>query len=292
MAPQTSTVLHAALAPVDASTTPFSLSVLTVRRGNASKQLLVGAGGRPVKGHGSLAITAGILEHVQVEGLAGLQQLLHGILPTQALVHGVVKGSTPGHAAPLVTTDVLKQARPGTLDPDTVARSLEFLAYPDDHFLIMFDRDDNVEDPTKLSTAEELFALLAPIVPGLAEAGAVITRSTSSAIRDKKTGEWVTPPSGFHVYFLVRGTLQRFVELLTIRLWNAGYGYCKLATPNTQTGVAAVLTRAVIDLAVFSPERLDFVAGARIPKTAPFYQDRGAPQLRAGGILDLDALVG
>jgi hypothetical protein len=279
-------------ATADALTTPFSLSVLTVAKGKgyASKSIIAGANGHPIKGHDSLAISGGLLEHVQLAGLQGLQELLVAIQPNQALVHGIVKGSQPGDVRPVVTTDRLKQARPGTLAPGTIARSLEYIAYPADLFLLMLDRDDNFEDPTKLSTAAELFALLAPIVPGITDAGAVVTRSTSSAIRDKHTQEWLIPPSGFHAYLLARGNLQRFVEGLTIRLWNAGYGYCKLATPNSQTGVPAVLTRVVVDLAVFSPERLDYVAGARIAKTAPFYQDRGEPELRTGGLLNLDAL--
>jgi hypothetical protein len=184
--------------PGTALITPFSLSVLTVTKGHASKQLLVGANGRPIKGQGSLAIAAGLLEHVEVAGLAGLQRLLANIRPDQALVHGVVKGSQPGEVRPLVTTEVLKQAKPGTLAPGTVARSLEYLAYPPEVFLLMFDRDDNPEDPTQLTSADALLELLAPLVPGLAEAGAVITRSTSSAIRAKDTDAWLIPPSGFH----------------------------------------------------------------------------------------------
>jgi hypothetical protein len=268
---------------------PFSLSVLTVTNGHASKQLLAGANGLPIKGQGSLAIKAGMLEHVEVAGLAGLQALLKDTRQNQVLVHGVVKGSIPGHVAPLVTTEALKQAKPGTVAPGTVARALEYIAYPPELFLLMFDRDDNLEDPTKLATVEELVHLLDPLLPGMAESGAVVTTSTSSAIRAKTTDEWLIPPTGFHVYLLARGNLARFVDLLTVRLWNAGYGYCKLATPNSQTGVAAVLTRAVVDLAVFSPERLDYVAGAHIAKNAPFYQDRGEPRLIDGAILELDA---
>ena len=144
-------------------------------------------------------------------------------------------------------------------------------------------------DPTRGTTSDELLALLAPVLPGLATAGRLVTTSTSSGIKSKATGEWLVPPSGYHVYVLAQGNLQRFVDLLTVRLWNAGYGYCKLATPNTQTGVAAVLTRAVVDLSVFSPERLDYVAGARIAKNAPFYQARDEPHLVDGDVLDLDA---
>ena len=283
------TPLPVPLAPVDALTAPFSLSVLTVTKGNASKQLLVGAQGQPIKGQGSLAITAGVLEHVQVAGLTGLQTLLRAIRPDQALVHGIVKGSQPTDTAPLVTKDARDQAKPGTLAPGTIARSKDFLEYPADRFLLMFDRDDNPEDPAQVTTAEALLALLAPLLPGLADAGVLTTVSTSSGIRDKQTNDWLIPPTGSHSYFLARGDLARFVGLLKIRLWNAGYGFCKLGTPNAQTGVAAVLERAAVDLMVFSPERLDYVAGARIAKNAPFYQDRGEPRLLPGGLLDLDA---
>ena len=286
-----SILLPVPLAGVDALTTPFSLSVLTATKGNASKQLLAGAGGLPIKGQGSLAITAGMLEHVQVAGLTGLAQLLTGIRQNQALVHGVVKDSQPGEVRPLVTTDALTQAKPGALAAGTIARSLEHLAYPDDLFLLMLDRDDNTEDPTPITTAEDLLRRLDSVLSGMSEAGRVVTTSTSSGIRSKATQEWLVPPTGFHVYLLARGHLPRFVDLLAVRLWNAGYGYCKLATPNKQTGVAAVLVRTVVDLSVFSPERLDYVAGARIPKQAPFYQDRGAPDLREGGSLDLDAFL-
>jgi hypothetical protein len=276
---------------IDAGTAPVRLSVLTVRSGAASKRLLVGAHGQPIKDKGSLAITAGLLEHVQVDGLQGLQQLLMGIQPTQALVHGIVTGSQPGHVAPLITTHRLKQAKPNTFPPDTIARSLAFLSYPPERFVLYFDRDVDPADPTHaVRTADELIALLTPLLPGLDEAGRLSTTSTSSAIRSKATHEWLIPPSGFHCYLIAQGNLARFVELLKIRLWNAGYGYCRLASPNTQTGVSAILERAAVDLAVFSPERLDYVAGARIAPDAPFYQDRAAPLLREGTVFDLDAL--
>ena len=168
---------------VDATHTHFAMSVLTVTKGSASKQLLVGANGHPIKGQGSLAIATGMIEHVDVAGLAGLQTLLQNIRQDQALVHGVVKGSAPGDVALLVTTEVLKQAKPGALAPGTVARSLEYIDYPSDVFLLMFDRDDNLEDPTRLTTADELLQLFEPLLPGLAEAGALVTVSTSSAIR-------------------------------------------------------------------------------------------------------------
>ena len=178
----------------DALTALFSLSVLTATKGNASKTIIAGAHGQPIKNAKSLAIWAGMLEHVQVAGLAGLQTLLQTIQHNQALVHGIVKDSQPTHTAPLVTKDALAQATPGTLAPGTIARTKDFIAYPANLFLLMFDRDDNPEDPTRITTADELLALLASVLPGIREAGALVTTSTSSAIRDKQT-TGVAPPA-------------------------------------------------------------------------------------------------
>jgi hypothetical protein len=93
-----------------------------------------------------------------------------------------------------------------------------------------------------------------------------------------------------HTYFVGTGNVARFREILKVRLWLAGTGYCKLATPNKHTGVASILERCLIDMTVFSPERLDYVAGAQIAESAPFYQDRPAPELHSGQVLALDTL--
>ena len=276
-------------ATVDASTAPFSLSVLTVTKGHASKQLLVGPTASPSKGRALWPSRPACSSMSRCRAWSGCSNCLSAIRPNQALVHGVVKGSHPGAVAPLVTTEALKQAKPGTLAPGTVARSLEHIAYPDGLFLLMFDHDDNPEDPTPLTTAEELLTRLTPVLPGIETAGRLVTTSTSSGIKSKATGEWLIPPTGFHLYLLVQGNLQRFVDLLTVRLWNAGYGYCKLATPNQQTGVAAVLDAGRGGLCACLARAPGLRGRGQDRQAAPFYQDRGAPQLVDGDILDLDA---
>jgi hypothetical protein len=273
-----------------AVTAPFSVSRLTAEKGNASKAIIPDTDGLPIKGTGDLGITRGRIEHVQVQGLEGLRALLAGMDKQQALVHGIIKGSRPGDVHPIVPYTALTAAPPGRYALDTRARTKGYIAYPPGRYLLMLDRDDHPEDPTRLQTVEEVFARLVAVLPGLAGAGRVVTTSTSSAIRCKTTGAWLTPPRGSHTYLLAQGDIARFKESLTVRLWNAGYGYCCLASPNKRTGVAAVLQRACIDLTVFSPERLDYVAGARIPPDAPFYQDRGAPVLVPGDVLDLESL--
>jgi hypothetical protein len=272
-------------AVLDAITTPFSLSVLTAARGNASKRLIPDAHGHPVRDPAhSLGISAGHMKHVRVAGLTGLADLLQHVTQQQALVHGVPKGSNPGDSYTLVLAEHYTGA------PGTVARTLECFDYPPGTRLLMFDVDPDPTAPETIASAQELMARLTGIWPALAAVGWLATTSTSSAIRDKMTGAWLRPPDGMHVYVLATGDVPRFREGLKIRLWLAGYGFCRLATPNQQTGVAAVLERGLVDLTVFSPERLDYIAGALIDTNAPFYQDRPAPELRPGIVLDLDAL--
>jgi len=154
----------------------------------------------------------------------------------------------------------------------------------------MADYDPQPEAPDAMANARELVTCLAGIWPTFTEAGWLATTSTSSAIRCKKTGNWLKPPEGLHTYFIGTGDVARFREILKVRLWRAGTGYGKLATPNKHTGVASILERCLVDMTVFSPERLDYVAGAQVARSAPFYQDRPAPELHAGVVLDLDSL--
>jgi hypothetical protein len=156
--------------------------------------------------------------------------------------------------------------------------------------VIMFDLDPEPEAPHCPASAGALMDRLAMIWPEFAQVGWLATSSTSSAIRSVATQEWLVPPHGMHVYTLATGDVARWREIAKVRLWLAGEGYCKLASPNPHTGVASILLRALIDLTVFSPERLDYVAGALYPDDVPFYQDRPPPELHHGLVLDLDRL--
>jgi hypothetical protein len=197
-------------------------------------------------------------------------------------VHGIPIGSTPGDAFTLVV------AKKFTGAPGTIARTKACIQYPAGLHLLMLDRDPEPE-AEPIANAENLLRRMAGVLPAFADIGWLATSSTSSAIRSTQTDEWLKLPDGWHIYFVATGDVERFTDLLKVRLWLAGYGFCKLATQNKQTGVCAILERALVDLTVFSPERLDYVSGALIDKNAPFYQDRPAPALHAGGVLDLDA---
>src|SRR5712692_1561459 len=142
-------------AAIYASTTSFSLSLLTATTGNASKRLVPDANNRPIRDpEHSLGISAGRIQHVQVAGLIGFADLMQHVTQQQALVHGVPKGSTPGD----VYTLVLAEHYTGALG--TVARTLECIDYPPGVRLLMFDYDPDPTAPETIASAQELMARL------------------------------------------------------------------------------------------------------------------------------------
>jgi phage/plasmid-associated DNA primase len=274
----------------DALSVPVSLTLLTVTNGNASKRLKAGKNGLPMPDpKHSLGISTGRVEHLQVDGLEGLRTLLGRVNLRQALVHGIPRGSQPGDSFKLVTAAVKEKTYKN--DPLTIARTLDHIDYSPARFVLMFDRDNEAGTVVQVTSAAQLLEYLIKVIPALAAMGSLTTASTSSSIRPQgQPDTWLTPPYGMHTYTIATGSVERFRELLKIKLWCAGLGFCRLASPNKHTGVASILERALVDLMVFSPERLDYVAGALIDKKEPFYQDRPDPELRPGIVLDLNAL--
>jgi len=179
---------------LDAFTTPFSLSVLTATKGDASKRLVPDVAGKPIRDPAhSLGISAGRIEHVQVPGLAGLADLLQRVTAKQALVHGIPRGSAPGDVFKLVVAEKC------TGPPGTLARTKACIQYPLGPHLLMLDRDPEPE-AEPIVHAEALMHCMAGVLPAFADVGWLATSSTSSAIRSKQTCDWLKPPDGWHVY--------------------------------------------------------------------------------------------
>jgi len=121
--------------------------------------------------------------------------------------------------------------------------------------LAMIDYDPDEGQPEL--NYQEVTQTLDSVCPGFAAIPKVLAYSTSSCIY-KDGVEIRGKGAGFHLYFLVQNgkDLELFKTYLFQRLWLAGHGYIKISRS------ANPLPRTIFDTAVFSPERLDFVAGA------------------------------
>ncbi len=261
------------------NSTSINLSIITSRKGSVQKRIIADANGRPVKdGNHSLGISEGVGEDVTVDGLQGLAALLSSLESNQALV----LGQTGLGKQRIVPKDKLNG------QPNTIARSKDFYHWPASIHPLLFDHDPEPGQPEL--TANEFWADLLQVFPEFAAAGRVVTVSTSSAIYDKCTGQCLKPASGHHTYIVVKGNVERFANLLKHRCWLHGKAFFKLAKQNQQTGVPAILERFLADIAVFSPERLAYEAGACFEADSLFEQRLPEPQVFDGDYINLDAL--
>jgi hypothetical protein len=120
----------------DATTAPFSLSVVTATEGYATKRLIPDARGLPVKDpQRGLWIASGTLERVELHGLADFAALLPTLTKKQALVHGVSRDGSGGQVYILVTAERYTGA------PGTITRTLEHLDWPTGPHLLLLDYD-------------------------------------------------------------------------------------------------------------------------------------------------------
>jgi hypothetical protein len=124
--------------------------------------------------------------------------------------------------------------------------------------LVMFDYDYDENAPIHLNSPTEFIEALTKVLPEFDQISYVRTYSTSSAVYDIETNECLRPAEGFHIYMVIAdgSDLEAFGARLNKRLWLMGLGHIKLSKS------LAMLKRTLVDVAVFSPERLIFEAGA------------------------------
>jgi hypothetical protein len=152
--------------------------------------------------------------------------------------------------------------------------------------VLMLDHDPSEYGPDM--SAIELLELLIKIHPKLGEAAHIVRGSVSAGVHLE--GSNVAESLGFHIYMPVLNAadIPRYGELLFKRLWLAGHGYIALS------GNGSALIRTAIDSAVFSPERLDFVAppviqGTGVKWTPPSIVFHDGESLDTETLLDLNA---
>ncbi len=192
----------------------------------------------------------------------------------QAISHGVTKD-------PLATITVK-----GKETKDKIARTKDNFKFPSNEpSLILFDVDaDDSPGSTKIHSPAELVGIIGKILPSIANAAYMAMASASSGIRDADTDDLHTSDYGFHIYLVAQdgSDIPRFIETLFKKLVLKGFGHMKISKSGSQ------LLRTVIDGAIKSPERLDYVAPAVISNGLS--RRTIDPYSRPGSMLDTTAL--
>jgi len=195
-----------------------------------------------------------------------------------AFAYGGFRAGQHGNPVPIVTT-----ARQPS-EPGAIARNGDFFHYPAAPGILMLDHDPHPRGPSLPEGAASLLDALAKILPEIDEAAAIGRGSISAGVHRRGF-----PPSaggGVRLYLPVQNAsdIPRCGAVLVKRLWLAGSGYIAFARNG------AMLPRTLIDAAVFSPERLDFV-GAPILGPGLAWTPPKITLNWEGGCLDTRALA-
>jgi len=193
----------------------------------------------------------------------------------QAISHGV-----PVDTALVSPFEVISEKKlNGSKIKNTISRTQENIGYSEATNSIFMIDYDPAPGFTTLSH-KDLIIEIDKILPGFKKAAKWVNCSTSSCISDNK-GEITGQGAGCHIYFTMPpGTdVKRFKEIFKARAWIAGHGFIKISKSG------AMLERnRLFDEYVFSPERLDFVAGAVLSERLT--QSRPTPSYFSGGVFD------
>lgn len=191
-------------------------------------------------------MTAGMAKTIKMS-FTEFGPFLRTLESNQAITHGIT-GSL--RELNLVTAEAFSG------EPGTVTRTKEFFYYPEGTGLGMFDHDPK---PGKRGLeADEFLRIIHSVCPDFKSVPTWWTPSTGSCIFDTMGNELTGKGNGWHLYFPFSpaNRLPEFSEWLFKKLWIAGHGHIYISR------AGSLLTRSIFDTAVFSPERLDFVAGA------------------------------
>ena len=199
--------------------------------------------GELVKNSKQCFLQQGKIETIELE-FKDLPKFLDGLESNQAILHGVcVQAPTK-----VVAQRLLKQ------NPDAISRTKDNFFWPDQG-IIMFDYDP--PDGTKPLSKVKLLETMRNLHPALANAAMVWRPSASSNIISTD-GTVLRGLRNQRIYIEYRNpdSMDEFMQNLERAAWDKGLGHIFI------TAAGTALPRCIFDMAVFSPERLDFAAGA------------------------------
>lgn len=211
------------------------VTILTNAYGYLTKRFMMD-GIRLVK-QSAAQLVRGMFAVHHVSNLSELDSLLKGLESNQAVTYG-----RPEQDDGQIITKDAKDA-----PADGIARTRENFSFGATQGIMMLDYD-----PPKggiVVEANELIALVRKAMPEL-DGVAMLWRASSSS------GVNGTGLQGQRIYIMVSDASQipHIGQILFDRLWLAGHGYYKVSASG-QT-----LERALVDDAVWQPERMDFAA--------------------------------
>jgi hypothetical protein len=195
---------------------------------------------------------------IDLGNTAAFAQLISGFTPRQAYALGRIKAGLPD-TVPVATNGKLAEAQ--KTDPNTIARSLDYLGYvKGEPGLMLFDHDrKGMPDAVarRVDEAGGFWAALCTVFPALKTAARVERASTSSGLKNTATGDVFPGNGGSHDTVAVADAsdIPRALSACHDRLTLAGFGW------GMGSACGSFLDRSPVDKACGSAERLVFEGG-------------------------------
>ena len=235
--------------------------------------------GKIVNDDSDCFMVRGTAHRAKIDSVHALADLINKFRSNQAYALGRLKDGVKDGAA-VVTAKEIKDAG----DLSVIARTMKYLVFKEgEPGFVLLDIDLKGMPETVKRSIEGCggpWGALCKAFPELKTIARVERASTSSGLRNSKTGETFPGSGGLHIVIPVldAADVPRCLSILHDRLWLAGFGWGMVS------GAGSFLERSLIDKSVGSSERLIFEAAPTV--VLPLVQEGREAKAYDGEVLD------
>lgn len=231
--------------------TGASFTIIQNRKGEARKTLSLDKDSKLIK-RSAAQIYNGTARRCSVENLAEFQTLLSRAQPDEAFAYGICAQAQNSTGQPVPSIIAVKDSD-AVRSGKAIARTREFFEFPSPAIFFL-DYDEGKRGHA------EVDSILADAWPAWGRTERLWVPSSSSGIYELSTGRELAEGGGWHAYLLVDdgARIPALTEFLYKQLWAKGFGYIAFSA------AGSMLERTLIDASVSQPERLDFIAPAKL----------------------------
>ena len=239
--------------------------ITTKNPSHLSKSFELGSEGKLVKTAGG-QMRWGFADKLNLQDIEELSLELQNLKPSNAFAYGISLHDYAKIVTKKILPDTQKKNNGG---PPVIARTRDHFTWPHGPGVWMLDFDS--PDGTEALSGDQFRTAVYSIVPRIAEAPHMLMASCSSFIFNNE--ELLSGANGWRMLVIVEhGTdIPRAGVDFIKGSWLQGLGYIAISMAGT------LLERALVDGAVWQPERLDFCGGALCEK--PLEQRRPDPEI-------------
>jgi len=197
-------------------------------------------------------IYSGIARCMKWESLEDLIPFINGNF---AFIHGIPRRELNCRTGNFELTTLKNQ----NIDAKQIARARKNFQY-DEEAIVLLDIDEPKDAGYIFNDIHTLITDIRELYPVLQDKELLAIPSSSNGLINKETLRPIKANSTakWHIYFRIKSNLiAAFKQYLQDFAWAKGYGYVHVSRSG------AVLQRCIVDLNVFSPERIDYIGSIK-----------------------------